>query len=142
MSEKITLAVVTPERIVFEGTVSDAQLPAQDGYMGFLPKHAPLISPLGTGVLTCQAEDGSTLYFSVSGGYFEIHQDRMVVLADIAEVGLDIDLQRAKEARNRAQERLAEEKSTNWDVKRAQAALSRALNRIKVVHLQGDTEVN
>ncbi len=133
MSNEISLAVVTPGRIMFEGVVSSIQIPAADGYMGFLPQHAPLISPLGTGIIQCTTRNGETLYFCVSGGYFEVHENRMVILADVAEEGNDVDLSRAEEARDRARSRLKDSKS--WDIERARASLTRSLNRIRACEL-------
>lgn len=135
MSKEISLAVVTPSRVLFEGIVSDVKIPALDGYMGFLPEHAPLVSPLGVGVIHCTAADNKRLYFSVSGGYFEIHENRMVVLADVAEEGLDIDLERAEKARKRALNRLNDSEAGKWDTERASVALARALTRIETVSL-------
>jgi len=135
MSNEISLAVVTPARIIFEGTVSSVQIPAVDGYMGFLPQHAPLISPLGTGIIRCMTGNDETLFFSVSGGYFEVHEDRMVVLADVAEEGADVNINRAEDARERASSRLKGSEPGHWDFERARASLARAMNRLKANEL-------
>lgn len=137
MSNAISLAVVTPERVLFEGVVSDVRVPAADGYMGFLPRHAPLISPLGTGIIQCATRNGEAIYFAVSGGYFEVHEDRMVILADVAEAGKSIDISRAEKARERAQKRLAE--PGKWDIERARAALTRSTVRLRAHELSMGT---
>ncbi len=131
-NESIHIAVVTPEKILFEGTAISVQVPARDGYMGFLPRHAPLVSPLGIGILTCIQSQTSITCFAIAYGYFEIHENKLVLLADIAEKDKDIDIERAQKARDRAIERLLESEPGKWNVERAQIALAKALNRIRV----------
>ncbi|MBN1550757.1 ATP synthase F1 subunit epsilon [bacterium] len=130
----IRVILVTPERILCEQTASYVQLPAHDGYMGFLPGHAPLISLAGDGVLTCRTENNSDTLFSVMGGYFEIHQNVLTILADRSERADEINIDRAIKARDRALNRLNEDTPGKWDLDRAKASLLRALSRIQTVN--------
>ncbi|MBN1355707.1 ATP synthase F1 subunit epsilon [bacterium] len=126
----IEFTLVTPGKKLFAGNVSWVQVPARDGYMGFLPGHAPLVSLAGTGMITCRMEGGKEKIFTMSGGYFEIHLNRMTVMADVAEHVESIDLERAEKARQRALDRIRGTLPGDWDIDRAHAALLRALNRI------------
>ncbi len=132
MQDLIKLVIVTPQMTLFQDAVAFIQVPAYDGYMGFLPGHAPFVSTLGTGILKCGSRDDPQICFSISGGYFEIHDDEMIVLADVAERPEAIDIERAERARERAIRRLTGEDAGNWDLERARAALARALNRIRM----------
>ncbi|HPQ40571.1 MAG TPA: ATP synthase F1 subunit epsilon [bacterium] len=86
MSKFITVAIVTPEDVMFKGEAVSVIIPAADGYMEFLQQHAPLVTPLGTGVLTVTRVNGQRRYFYIEGGYAEIHTNRLTVLADDARV--------------------------------------------------------
>ncbi len=131
MQDLIKLVIVTPQVTLFQDAVAFIQVPAYDGYMGFLPGHAPFVSTLGTGILRCGSRDNPRTCFSISGGYFEIHDDEMIVLADVAERPDTIDVERAERARERAIRRLTGEDKGEWDLERARAALARALNRLQ-----------
>lgn len=131
LPETIELAVVTPEGEIFRGEVSEVTLPGYDGYFGVLPGHEPLILVLSTGRLEWKLGQESGLA-ALSGGYAEILPDRVIVLADVGELALDIDVERANEARDRAEARLMGRVDGEWNLVRAQAALSRSLNRISV----------
>jgi F-type H+-transporting ATPase subunit epsilon len=122
------LEVATPERLLLREQVSEAQIPALNGYIGVLPEHAPLISKLGTGELSYQT-GGRRLSLVVSGGYVEVLGDQTRVLADSAEKTEEIDLARAQAALDRAQKRLATPEA-NLDVGRALNALKRAEARL------------
>jgi len=132
LPEKIELAVVTPEGEIFRGDVDEVLLPGFDGYFGVLPGHEPLIVVLSTGRLEWR-RDRETELAALSGGYAEVLPDRVIVLADVGELAEDIDLERAREARERADARLMGRASGDWDLVRAQAALARSLNRIAVM---------
>jgi F-type H+-transporting ATPase subunit epsilon len=84
MADTFLLEVATPERLVMRENVSEAQIPAKDGYVGILPGHAALLSELGAGVLSYTA-DGRQRSFRVQGGWLEVSNDRARVLADSAE---------------------------------------------------------
>ena len=135
----ITIALVTPQKTLYEGKATWIQVPAMDGYMGFLAQHAPLVSILGTGILTFTEEGGTNRFFALSGGYFEIHEDAMIILADNAEPGMTIDVERAEKSRERAIERITGQSDGNYDLDRAKASLMRALTRIKASQLSHHT---
>ena|SRR5690554_3561361 len=129
--KKIYLDVVTPQKIEFSKEVDMVIAPGYDGYLGVLPSHIPLVTQLTTGIL--KIYDGeSELNMAVSEGYMEVTAEKVIVLAEAAELPEEIDVKRALSAKRRAEERLAT--LTAWDVKalKAQASLQRALNRLKV----------
>jgi F-type H+-transporting ATPase subunit epsilon len=106
MADSIQLEVVTPERLLVREDVQSAEIPGKTGYLGILPGHAALVAQLGTGVLGYDA-DGRRRNLAVSGGFIEVLDGHVRVLADVAERAEDIDLARAKAALKRAQENLA-----------------------------------
>jgi F-type H+-transporting ATPase subunit epsilon len=100
---ELTLQIATPERLLFEDQASEAEVPGRDGYIGILPGHAPLISELAAGVLR-YVKDGNTVHISVLGGFVEILDDRVMVLADGALRKEEINLESAKADLKRAQD--------------------------------------
>ena len=126
-----TLTIVTPEEVIFEDEVVSIVAPGSEGYLGILTDHAPLITALVPGKLTVKGKEGEESVFSLSGGFLEVSDNVVTVLADAVEPKEKIDVERARQASERAKERL-QTKSPEIDVARAQAALSRALSRIKV----------
>ena len=105
MAEQLELEIATPERELVREEVSDVQLPGKDGYLGILPGHAALLGQLGAGAL-CYTAGGSTHYLAVDGGFIEVLEDHVRVLADSAEKAEDIDLARAKSELEQATEKL------------------------------------
>ncbi len=132
-SKTLHVEVVTAERELYNGEADDVQAPGADGELGILPEHAPLLSLLGAGPLEIKLGGQEEVIF-ISGGFLEVSNNNVSVLADTAENADDIDQARAEEARRRAQERLAEVQS-NTDRAEAMAALQRALGRIRVAEL-------
>lgn len=127
---KLELQVVTPERQVVSETVISVQLPGLAGYLGILPGHASLLTELGVGELS-YVKDGDQWFATICGGFAEVLPDRVTVLANVAERAEDIDTDRARAARDRAQKRLSgHDPETDWN--RAAAALARALVRLQV----------
>jgi F-type H+-transporting ATPase subunit epsilon len=102
MPDLIELEVATPERLMVREKVSEVQLPGQDGYMGILPGHAPLLGLLGTGLLT-YVVGPNRRYLAVSGGFLEVQPEHLRVLANVAERAEEIDVQRAKNDLKRAE---------------------------------------
>ncbi len=100
---ELTLQIATPERLLFEDQVSEAEVPGRDGYIGILPGHAPLISELAAGVLR-YVKDGATVHISVLGGFVEILEDKVMVLADAALRKEEINVEGAREDLKRAQD--------------------------------------
>ncbi len=131
MAETITLEVVTPQRQLVSEPVSRIQLPGRDGYLGILPRHAPLLTELGVGELSYHTASG-TRYLSVARGFAEVLGERVIVLAEIAERAEEIDVKRAQAARDRAAGRLARTGATEVDWDRATFALERSLIRLQV----------
>ncbi|WP_044641328.1 F0F1 ATP synthase subunit epsilon [Risungbinella massiliensis] len=126
---KMHLDIVTPERNVYSEDVDMIVTRAAGGDIGILPKHAPLVSPLGVTVVRVK-KDGKEESIAVNGGFLEVRPDRVTILAETAELPGQIDLERAKAAKERAKKRLHD---GDGDLKRAELALRRALNRINVV---------
>ncbi|BAF60992.1 F0F1-type ATP synthase, epsilon subunit [Pelotomaculum thermopropionicum SI] len=130
MSDKTQrLEIVTPQRKVFSEDVSFLVAPGTEGELGVLPNHAPLITSLNIGIMRIQQE-GKTFKVVVTGGFMEVRDNKVTVLANAAERAEEIDVARAEAARRRAEERLAK-KTPDIDVLRAELALKRALTRLK-----------
>ncbi|HOJ45287.1 MAG TPA: ATP synthase F1 subunit epsilon [Bacilli bacterium] len=124
------LVILTPRKKFYEGDVALVNLVTIAGEIGILPEHHPLISVIKTGILHIIIGD-KTHYFATSGGVVSIDHDKLVLLLETIERPEDIDIKRAEEAKKRA-EALLKSQSGEVDVRRAEAALSRALNRIEV----------
>ena len=131
LPEKIHLEIVTPEKQLFSGTVDSVSIPATTGYMGILPGHAPLLAELGIGEIS-YSTGGKTDYLFCSWGFVEVLPDRVVILAQTAELASDIDEKRAEEAKARA-EKILLSKDPNIDFGRAELALVRAISRLNAV---------
>ena len=130
MADKLTLEVLTPEKIALRETVEEVVLPGLDGELGILPDHAPMISQLKTGVLSYRMA-GDRRVMHVSGGFAEVLPDKVSVMADVAEKPDEIDLKRAQEARAKA-EQLLNSREENADLPNTQLKLERALIRIQL----------
>jgi F-type H+-transporting ATPase subunit epsilon len=127
MADSLDLVVVTPERQLVHQQVGEVQIPGKDGYMGILPGHAPLLSELGSGALT-YVLTGRRHSLAVHGGFLEVLEDHVRVLADAAERAEEINVERARAAQTRAQQQVNNPASAAA----AAAALARALTRIAV----------
>ena len=128
MADSFQLEVATPERLLVQEEVRESQIPAEGGMIGVLPDHAALLSLLGTGQMSYQLVSGDQRTLFLSGGWLQILDNHVRVLADRAETVSEIDLERAEQSMKRAQERLA--RPGNVDVARALNALKRAEARI------------
>jgi F-type H+-transporting ATPase subunit epsilon len=126
----IQLQVVTPERIVLEEEAELVVARAAEGDIGILHGHEPMISPLAPGELMYRV-DGQEHILAVAGGFLEVTQDRVVVLADAAERSDEIDRDRAERAREQAEASLAENRGTEMEAQAA-ASLQKALLRLRV----------
>jgi F-type H+-transporting ATPase subunit epsilon len=132
VADRITLELATPTRLVVSTEVDEVVLPGCLGYFGVLPGHAPLLATLGIGELTYRT-GRDEYHVAVSGGFAEVRNDKVIVLADGAETPADIDRARAERARERAEARLAGRASQEEiNYTRAAAALARALIRLQV----------
>ncbi|ASV68026.1 F0F1 ATP synthase subunit epsilon [Cytobacillus sp. FSL W7-1323] len=127
----IKVSVVTPDGPVYESDVEMVSTKAESGELGILAGHVPMVAPLQIGAVRLKKENQSDLV-AVSGGFLEVRPDQVTILAQSAEQATDIDLDRAKSAKDRAEQRLNETKRENVDFKRAELALKRAMNRINV----------
>ncbi|HEY8531438.1 MAG TPA: F0F1 ATP synthase subunit epsilon [Limnochorda sp.] len=129
MERLLELEVVTAERRVLRERAESIILPAIDGYLGLLPGHAPLIAGLTIGIVKFGPYRQEKRRMAISGGFAEVSGDRVTVLADTAELAEEIDVERARRAAKRAEERL-KSRRPDIDYHRAEMALRRALNRI------------
>lgn len=132
LPEAIELVIVTPEKQLLRDKATEVELPGENGYLGVLPGHAPLITELGIGELSYRDASGKeSEHIALIQGFAEVLGDRVTVLPETAERAEEIDLQRAKDALARAQKRLSSgDPNIDWD--RASIALQRALIRIQV----------
>ncbi len=129
--KKLRLVIVTGERQVLEEDGIDMVVaPGIEGYLGILPRHAPLLTALRPGELVVK-KGGEEYAYAISGGFLEVLPDQVTILADTAERSDEIDIERAEAARRRAQERLASA-MTEQEIAAAKASLAKALVRIKV----------
>ena len=129
MAEAFQLEVATPERLIVEERVTEAQIPARDGYLGVLPGHAPLVAELKSGVMSYMT-GGSTRYLAIHGGFVEVLPEQVRVLADIGERAEEIDVPRAQAALTRAQ-RTLEDAYVDLDPASALAEMQRAQARLE-----------
>jgi F-type H+-transporting ATPase subunit epsilon len=129
MADGFQLEVATPDRLIVQEHVSEAQVPARDGYIGVLPGHAPLIAELQNGVLSYVVA-GQTKYLAIHGGFVEVLGDKVRVLADLAERAEEIDAARAQVALNRAQ-KVLENTHADLDPATALEDMMRAQARIE-----------
>lgn len=133
MSRKLTLRVITPDHIVLDTRADAVRVPALDGSMGFLPRHANLVSALDMGLLSWR-EEGKDHSLFVSGGFVEVKHDTVRVVSEAGERPEDVDVERARAAEARARQRLDQggETSASIDVLRAELALRRAQYRLRL----------
>ncbi len=132
MAENIRLEVVTPEKSVVSEEARIVMAPGNLGEFGVLSGHTPFMTSLKLGTVRYVDAGGTERFIFVSGGFAEALPDRVTVLADSAERRKDIDIERAKAALARAEERLAKEGAPDVDFVRARAALQRAIHRIRL----------
>jgi F-type H+-transporting ATPase subunit epsilon len=126
----IELQVVTPEHHVLSEDVDSVEMPGKDGYLGILPGHAPLLTEMGIGILTFR-KGSETRSTTVMGGYAEILPNRVIVLADAAELTEKIDISRAQAALDRAKANMPGANATEADWDGANAAITRATVRLE-----------
>jgi F-type H+-transporting ATPase subunit epsilon len=134
MADTFQLEIVTPEKKVVDTTAQEVQIPGKNGYLGILPGHAPLITELAVGEITFRDSSGSNSNeqrLAVAWGFAEVLPDKVTILAESAERPSEIDVARAREAKQRAEQRLTSG-DTSVDVDRALDALQKAETRIEV----------
>ena len=130
MSDTFQLEIVTPEKKVVDTAAAGIQIPGKDGYLGILPGHAPLITELAVGEITFHV-DGAEQRLAVAWGFAEVLPDKVTILAESAERPAEIDVERARKAKERAEERLTSG-DPNVDVERSLNALHKADTRLEV----------
>jgi F-type H+-transporting ATPase subunit epsilon len=127
----IQLEIVTPERLAYADTVDAVVVPGSEGELGVLPHHAPLVSTLGVGELRFR-KGGIEESFAIVGGFLQVRPDKVVVMAETADLAGEIDLAKAEEARREAERALESGYVEGADLSAARAALQQALLRIRV----------
>ena len=107
MARTLICEIVTPERIVYTNEVEMVIAPTLDGEIGILPLHAPLVTVLRPGELRVRYNDNKDVeWFAISGGYLQVHEDKVIVLADAATHASQVDVERARRAKELAEQRM------------------------------------
>ena len=132
MPDTFQLEIVTPAKLVVKDSAEEAQIPGLSGYLGILPGHAPLITELAVGVITYKS-NGTAHTLAVAWGFAEVLPDKVTILAESAERPQEIDVERAREAKTRA-EQLLKSNDPAVDYTRAEDALQRAETRLNVAN--------
>ncbi len=127
----LQLDIVTPEKLAWSDQVDAVVLPGSEGELGVLPHHAPLVSTLGAGELRLR-KGGQEESFAIVGGFLQVLPDKVVVMAETADIASEIDLERAHEARRQAEQALEGGFVEGADLAAARASLQTALLRIRV----------
>jgi len=130
MADTFELEIIAADRVFFRGKCEHLVITAIDGLLGILPGHEPLVTCLPTGELRYMV-DGKWQYAAISEGFIQVMPEKSVILADSCELPEEIDIKRAEEAKQRAEERLRQKQSI-MEYYQTQAALNRAMNRLKI----------
>lgn len=131
MAEKLFLEVVTPQKAIVSEEAEIVIAPGSEGEFGALKGHTTFLTSLNVGTLRYKDATGKERYLFVNGGFAEVLPDKVTILAESAERRMDIDVERARKAKERAEKRLAE-KTADTDLVRAEAAIRRAVHRLKI----------
>ena len=132
---KLTLEIVTPERVVLTERVDIVTLPAAEGEMGVLPGHEPYLAQLTAGAVRVRSGD-AVKRFAVSGGFAEVHNDRVEVFAETAEMADEIDVERARQALERAKAEARRRNLDSMTLAQAESSVRRAEVRLRVSQLR------
>jgi len=133
MAKTFQLELVTPERMLFQDTVAAVRAPGVLGSFGILSGHAPLLTELETGVIKLSLVTGEDAYIATSGGFVQVTRDKVLILADTAELSDEINVERARKAAENARQQLA---APGIDAEAVRQALERAMNRIRVAEMK------
>jgi F-type H+-transporting ATPase subunit epsilon len=133
--KSLRLEIVTPEKSAFSGNVESFSAPGTSGGFQILRDHAPFLTTISVGEVKLRDESGNEMVYSTSGGFVEVSMNNVTFLADTIERKDEIDIERAKSAQLRAEERLRK-KEDGTNIARATAALARAINRLKIANGQ------
>jgi F-type H+-transporting ATPase subunit epsilon len=131
MADAIHLDILTPEKVVFSDSIEMVTAPGGLGEFGVLPGHAALITTLETGEVVIK-KDNREYWLAISGGFAEVENDKVTILAEAAELAQEIDIKRAETAKIQAEEKLKSLSSDDSQFSEVALALKRATNRIKV----------
>jgi F-type H+-transporting ATPase subunit epsilon len=137
MSDTFQLEIVTPEKKVVDTAATEVQIPGKNGYLGVLPGHAPLITELAVGEIKYRS-DGGEQRLAVAWGFAEVLPEKVTILAETAERPEEIDVERARKSKQRAEERLTSG-DINVDVERALNAVQKAETRMEVAEAKSHT---
>lgn len=129
--KELFLEVVTPSKVAYAGNIKSVTIPGTLGSFQVLYNHAPLISSFEIGLIKVVDENNGVHFFATGGGTVEVKDNKILALAESFEEAVEIDVERAKKAMERAQQRL-KDRSQQFEVDQTQAELSRALNRINI----------
>jgi len=129
---ELNLEIITPEKPIFKDQIEAVTIPGTLGSFQILKDHAPIISSFEVGIIKVKKATAETFY-TTSGGTVEVNKNQVLVLADSIEKITDINVDRAEQAKKRAEERLRKKQEEDIDEARAKAALNRALNRLNAV---------
>ncbi|MDD7517370.1 ATP synthase F1 subunit epsilon [Ruminococcus flavefaciens] len=130
MAKTFHLEIIATDRIFFSGEVEHLVITAIDGLIGIMAGHEPLVTSLPTGELKYMV-NGEWKYAAISEGFIQVMPDSSIILADTCELPEEIDIKRAEEAKERAEELLRQKQSIK-EYYETQAALNRAINRLKI----------
>jgi F-type H+-transporting ATPase subunit epsilon len=134
-SDKIKLEIATPERMLLTEEIDEVVMPGSEGYLGIRPGHAPLLTGLDVGEISLRS-GSEERYLSCSGGFAEVSEDRVTILADTAELSEEIDVERAKKAQADAETRMKGDPDPD-EFRRMELRLKRAISRIQVSERRG-----
>ena len=129
---ELNLEIITPEKPIFKDQIEAVTIPGTLGSFQILKDHAPIISSFEVGIIKVIKATAETFY-TTAGGTVEVNKNQVLVLADSIEKITDINVDRAEQAKKRAEERLRKKQEEDIDEARAKAALNRALNRLNAV---------
>ncbi len=130
LPKKLNVEILTPNKKVYSEEASSIRLPGFEGYFGVFPGHTPLLATLKIGEIKVE-KDSKTDYFAASGGVVEVLPGSISILVETSELAADIDKKRAAASKERAQKKIKEGRK-QWDVKRAEVAFARAINRMRI----------
>lgn len=130
MEKSFHIKVITPQKVVFDGEIIGVVAPGTEGSFEILKNHTAFISSLKIGEMRLKHEDGYEEFYAVGGGFLDVHENKVMVLAETCEHSADIDVKRATLAHDRARKRL--EERSNYDIDQVNQALLRAANRLEI----------
>ena len=132
MATTFPLELVTPERMLFSEPVQAVRAPGVNGSFGVLAHHAPMLTELTTGLIKITLESGFDTFIATSGGFLQVTREKVIILADTAELSEEIDVERARAAVEAARQKLA---APGINAEEVRQELERALNRVRVAQL-------